>query len=49
MLRQLWASCILCPIVDKFCRSEAIGPHLVETDTRHCLGYLVGTDVVELS
>ena len=37
------------PKVDKFCRSEAICLHLVETDTLHCLSYLAGTDLIKLS
>ena len=35
--------------VSKLCSSEAIGLRLVETDTRHCLGYLAGTDFIKLS
>ena len=36
------------PKIDKLSWSEAIGLHLVETDTGHCLNHLAGADLVKL-
>ena len=52
MLRQLWAHALqnaLWPKLDKLCRRTTVRLHLIETDTRHCPGYLAGIDLIMLS